>query len=83
MIILFQFCQLLNVEFLPMRFWIGMWVFIILLGIVAFEGCYLVDYFSRFTEEIVSILISLLFIYEALHFLIKVSAFTFMQCADD
>ena len=50
-----------------------MWVLVILLGVVAFEGCYLVDYFSRFTEEVVSVLISLLFIYEAIYFLVKVS----------
>jgi len=68
----YEFCELLNIEFLPMRFWIGMWVFLILLCVVAFEGCYLVEYFSRFTEEIISIMISFLFIYEAIYFLVRV-----------
>ena len=56
-----------------MRFWIGLWVLLILCIIVAFELCYLVEYFTRFTEEVFSVLISLLFIYEALLFLIDVS----------
>ncbi|XP_065051881.1 band 3 anion transport protein-like isoform X2 [Rhopilema esculentum] len=68
----YEFCNLLNIEFMAMRFWIGLWVLVILLGVVAFEGCYLVEYFSRFTEEVVSVLISFFFLYEAVYFLIKV-----------
>ena len=42
---------------------------IILFGVVALEGCFLVRYFTRFTEEIFACLISAIFIYEAIHFL--------------
>ena len=80
--LILQLCKLLKVEFLPMRFWIGMWVLVILLGVVAFEGCYLVDYFSRFTEEVVSVLISLLFIYEAVYFLVKVSKCIYLMSTE-
>jgi hypothetical protein len=50
---------------------------IILLIVVIFEGCFLVRYFSRFTEEIFGCLISAIFIYEAINFLVKVRHFTF------
>jgi len=45
---------------------------IICWAVVAFEGCFLVEHFTRFTEEVFSVLISLLFVYEAVVFLIKV-----------
>ena len=54
------------------RCWIGFWVMIILFGVVALEGCFLVRYFTRFTEEIFATLISAIFIYEAIHFLEEV-----------
>lgn len=67
--IVFQFCSVYHVEFLPWRCWIGFWVMLILFGVVAMEGCFLVRYFTRFTEEIFACLISAIFIYEAIHFL--------------
>ena len=70
--VLFQFCQTYDVEFLPWRCWIGFWVMIILFCVVACEGCFLVNYFTRFTEEIFACLISAIFIFEAFHFLEKV-----------
>ena len=45
---------------------------IILFGVVALEGCFLVRYFTRFTEEIFACLISVIFIYEAINFLKQV-----------
>ena len=48
---------------------------IILFGVVALEGCFLVRYFTRFTEEIFACLISAIFIYEAIHFLEEVCLF--------
>lgn len=44
--------------------WVGVWLVIIVVVIVAFEGSFLVRYISRFTQEIFSILISIIFIYE-------------------
>lgn len=46
------------------RVWVGVWLVIIVVIIVAFEGSFLVRFISRFTQEIFSILISLIFIYE-------------------
>uniref|UniRef100_A0A8C4Q055 Anion exchange protein n=1 Tax=Eptatretus burgeri TaxID=7764 RepID=A0A8C4Q055_EPTBU len=60
----YKFCQQQHVEYLPGRVWIGLWLIIIVLFTVAFEGSLLVRYISRFTQEIFAILISLIFIYE-------------------
>lgn len=47
------------------RFWIGIWVFIYLILIVAFDLSAFVRYITRFTEESFAVLISVIFIYEA------------------
>ncbi|XP_041924344.1 anion exchange protein 2b isoform X1 [Alosa sapidissima] len=60
----FSFCKANNVEYLTGRVWIGFWLIIIVVLMVAFEGSFLVRFVSRFTQEIFSILISLIFIYE-------------------
>lgn len=61
---LYKFCKSVSVELLPFRACIGIWVFIIAAVVVALEGSTLVKYFTRFTEEILAALISLIFIYE-------------------
>lgn len=52
--------------------WIGFWLVLIVLLTVAFEGSILVRFVSRFTQEIFSFLISLIFIYETFAKLVKV-----------
>ena len=47
------------------RFWIGAWIVLIILFIVAFDLSALVKYITRFTEESFAILISVIFIVEA------------------
>lgn len=54
-----------NIDFMSFRFWIGIWVMVALLVIVAFDLSALVRYITRFTEESFACLISLIFIYEA------------------
>ncbi|XP_068162193.1 solute carrier family 4 member 1b (Diego blood group) [Antennarius striatus] len=60
----FAFCQTQGIEYIVGRVWVGLWLVIIVVVIVAFEGSFLVRFISRFTQEIFSILISLIFIYE-------------------
>ncbi|XP_010743467.2 solute carrier family 4 member 1b (Diego blood group) isoform X2 [Larimichthys crocea] len=60
----FAFCQSQDTEYIVGRVWVGVWLVIIVVLIVAFEGSFLVRFISRFTQEIFSILISLIFIYE-------------------
>jgi len=68
-----QFCKAQGIEYIVGRIWVGMWLIVIVVVIVAVEGSFLVRYISRFTQEIFSILISLIFIYETFAKLIKVS----------
>lgn len=67
-----QFCKSQDIEYIVGRIWVGMWLIVIVILIVALEGSFLVRFISRFTQEIFSILISLIFIYETFSKLIKV-----------
>ena len=58
----------MDIEYLSFRFWVGTWLCIVATICVAAEGSVLVSYISRFTEEIFSFLISLIFIYEVCKF---------------
>ena len=63
----------MGIEYLSFRVWIGVWVSVITLLMVALDGSFLVRYFTRFTEEIFASLISLIFIYEVFRKLSVVS----------
>lgn len=54
------------------RVWIGFWLILLVLVVVACEGSFLVRYLSRYTQEIFSFLISLIFIYETFFKLVTV-----------
>ncbi|NXL50919.1 B3A2 protein, partial [Podilymbus podiceps] len=69
----FTFCTSNQLEYLVGRVWIGFWLILIVLVMVAFEGSFLVRFVSRFTQEIFAFLISLIFIYETFSKLAKVS----------
>lgn len=68
-----QFCKSSEIEYLPFRFWVGFWIFIITALCVALEGSVLVRFFTRFTEDIFGFLISIIFIYEVFNKLFQVS----------
>ncbi|XP_043216384.1 band 3 anion exchange protein-like isoform X3 [Amphibalanus amphitrite] len=63
---LYSFANSNGLEFLPMRVWIAIWMLAISLVLVGLEGSVLVRKFTRFTTEIFSSLVSLLFIFESL-----------------
>jgi len=63
--ILFRLCQDNGIHFMSLRLWVGIWVMLALIFIVIFDLSFLVRYITRFTEESFSILISVIFIYEA------------------
>lgn len=54
------------------RVWIGYWLIFLVVLVVAFEGSFLVRFISRYTQEIFSFLISLIFIFETFKKLYKV-----------
>ena len=64
----FQLSENFGIEFLPWRAWVGIWVMVICFIIVALEGCFLIKYFTRFTEEIFALMISIIFLYDAFNY---------------
>ncbi|XP_065160163.1 band 3 anion transport protein isoform X3 [Atheta coriaria] len=62
---LYQFCKANDIEYLTTRVYIGIWLGIIALFVASLEGSVFVKLFTRFTEEIFSALISLLYIVES------------------
>ncbi|XP_016057514.1 PREDICTED: band 3 anion transport protein [Miniopterus natalensis] len=68
----FLFCNSNDLEYLVGRVWIGFWLILLVVLVVAFEGSFLVRFISRYTQEIFSFLISLIFIYETFTKLIKI-----------
>ncbi|KAK2108394.1 Anion exchange protein 3 [Saguinus oedipus] len=72
----FKFCRAQDLEYLTGRVWVGLWLVVFVLALVAAEGSFLVRYISPFTQEIFAFLISLIFIYETFYKLYKVEVFT-------
>nr|8T6U_A Chain A, Band 3 anion transport protein [Homo sapiens]8T6U_B Chain B, Band 3 anion transport protein [Homo sapiens]8T6V_A Chain A, Band 3 anion transport protein [Homo sapiens]8T6V_B Chain B, Band 3 anion transport protein [Homo sapiens] len=68
----FSFCETNGLEYIVGRVWIGFWLILLVVLVVAFEGSFLVRFISRYTQEIFSFLISLIFIYETFSKLIKI-----------
>lgn len=60
---LFGFCESQGFDFLNVRFYVGSWMILIGLLVSAFEGSTYVKHFSRFTQEIFSALITLIYVY--------------------
>ncbi|KAK2146967.1 hypothetical protein LSH36_576g02000 [Paralvinella palmiformis] len=63
--IVYQFCVERELNYLALRFWIGMWVALFLFIMVVFDLSALVKYITRFTEESFAMLIALIFVVEA------------------
>lgn len=64
----FELSESYGIEFLPWRAWVGIWVMVICFIIVALEGCFLIKHFTRFTEEIFALMISIIFLYDSFHY---------------
>ncbi|NXQ00228.1 B3AT protein, partial [Vidua macroura] len=67
-----QFCSNNGLEYIVGRVWIGFWLILLVLVVVACEGSFLVRYLSRYTQEIFSFLISLIFIFETFSKLVTI-----------
>lgn len=63
-LVLYRTAQSLGLSFLPLYSWVGIWTSLILLlsSVTSFSN--LVNYFTRFTDEIFSLLISAIFLFE-------------------
>ncbi|MEC7502259.1 MAG: PTS sugar transporter subunit IIA [Planctomycetota bacterium] len=71
-VILYKLCEQNGIEFLPAYCWVGLWTALFLMILSLTEVCCLMRYFTRFTDEIFVVLISFIFIYEALRWLFSV-----------
>lgn len=60
-----QFTKTYDLDFLSIRVWIGFWMTVFGLLVAAFEAVAIVKKMTRFTEEIFSTLVCLIFIYES------------------
>ncbi|WP_298859212.1 PTS sugar transporter subunit IIA [uncultured Gimesia sp.] len=71
-VILYRLCADLSIPFLASYAWVGLWSagFILLMAIT--DTSCLMKYFTRFTDEIFSALISIIFIYEAIKSLVYI-----------
>ncbi|XP_075716807.1 electrogenic sodium bicarbonate cotransporter 1 isoform X1 [Rhinoderma darwinii] len=69
--LLFNFSKDNEFDYLEFRLWIGLWSAFLCLILVATDASSLVKYFTRFTEEGFSCLISFIFIYDAFKKMIK------------
>lgn len=65
--ILYALCERFGVPFLPTVAWTGLWAAFFLVVLAATDASALIRYFTRFTDEIFSALIAMIFISEALH----------------
>ncbi|KAL7302224.1 hypothetical protein TKK_0004899 [Trichogramma kaykai] len=64
--IVYEFCQKCGWHYMSFRFWIGTWMAVILLVLVAVDASALVCFITRFTEENFATLIAFIFIYKAI-----------------
>ncbi|XP_043369007.1 electrogenic sodium bicarbonate cotransporter 1 isoform X9 [Dermochelys coriacea] len=71
--LLFNFSKDHDFDYLEFRLWIGLWSAFQCLILVATDASFLVKYFTRFTEEGFSSLISFIFIYDAFKKMIKLA----------
>ncbi|XP_061185498.1 electrogenic sodium bicarbonate cotransporter 1-like [Saccostrea echinata] len=72
--IIYNLCKDNDWDFMPMRFWVGMWTVGIILLIVTFNLSALVKYITRFTEESFATLIAVIFIVEAFKKVIEIGS---------
>ncbi|XP_073806944.1 solute carrier family 4 member 4a isoform X9 [Danio rerio] len=71
--LLFNFSRENDFDYLEFRLWIGLWSAFFCLVLVATDASFLVQYFTRFTEEGFSSLISFIFIYDAFKKMLKLA----------
>ena len=74
--IIIEFAELLQIEYLPWRACIGLWLMLMVIAFAITESTFLVKHFSRFSEEIFSGVIALFFTVEAGRTLVNVSLLT-------
>lgn len=67
-----QFSNRYGLEFLPLRAWISVWLLILTIIVIAGEGCVLVKWFTKFTQDIFAALTALLLMFESFNNLMEI-----------
>jgi hypothetical protein len=67
-----QFCVRYEIEFLALRVWISVWLLVLTVVLVGAEGCVLVKWFTKFTQDIFAALTALLLIMESVDNLVEI-----------
>ncbi|XP_034254186.1 anion exchange protein 2 isoform X2 [Thrips palmi] len=80
---LFNMCTAYGIEYLTMRVYIGIWLFIIAFLVSCVEGSVFVKVFTRFTEEIFASLICIIYIVESVMKLFKIYEIHPLMSLDD
>ncbi|CAL4062275.1 unnamed protein product [Meganyctiphanes norvegica] len=70
--IVYDFCRTMEWEYLSFRFWIGLWVALILIILVAIDASAMVCFITRFTEENFATLIAFIFIFKSIEKVAKI-----------
>ncbi|WP_417847411.1 PTS sugar transporter subunit IIA [Thalassoglobus sp.] len=70
--ILYNLCHDMQIDFLPAYAWVGIWTALITILLAVTDASFLMRYFTRFTNEIFSALISVIYIYNAIKALIYI-----------
>lgn len=79
--IVYDFCGMVDWDYMTFRFWIGTWIAIILFILVAIDASAFVCYITRFTEENFATLIAFIFIYKVKFPLLRFDS-NFTHCID-
>lgn len=80
---LVSFCESQGFSFLNIRVYVGFWMFIISVIVSAFEGSTFVRLFTRFTQEIFSALITLIYLYSTVSSTVKIYEMNPLRPIDD
>ncbi|XP_043467162.1 sodium bicarbonate cotransporter 3 isoform X2 [Leptopilina heterotoma] len=71
--IVFKFCKEYAWNYMSFRFWIGTWISVILVILVALDASAFVCYITRFTEENFATLIAFIFIFKAVENVLSIN----------
>jgi len=71
MTLIYDLCMRMGIPFLPSLAWIGLWTMVMLLVLAFTDACSWIRYFTRFTDDTFAALISIIFIWKAVEYVLK------------
>ncbi len=71
MTLIYDLCMRMGIPFLPTLAWVGLWTMAMLLVLAFTDACIWIRYFTRFTDDTFAALISIIFIWKAVEYVLK------------